>query len=419
MVKNGKAHPAHRTNTGGYRTHLAASLLTLAGLTGAGGFGGAAGVAWAEDPADGGALFSYDPLDRAAEAVGYRAAQVWLSEHLGLDLEVGYTLIYQAATDRQTPQADLATGSFDIAGEWRLLDDEQWGQGVLGFLAEGGQIIGHDRQEDLSANVGANLGINDDTDNTAIAVTELWWAHRLWDGQLTLTVGKIDQSVFMDTNRIANDGTAQFTASPLVNNPAIGFPDNGIGINAWWQVTEDFYVTAGFGDGGAVASHGPAGAFDDGHEFVAIETGLTVRPFDRQGTYRMMLWYTEAGAENGPGFAISADQEIADQLVAFCRFGVSDDDLAVAGLARYFASGGVGIEGPFGRADDLFAVGAAWAELPGSVSGGNETLLETFYRLQLTDTLTVSPHVQVILDPADSADRGTVGVFGCRMQFVY
>lgn len=418
MVKNGKAHPAHRTNTGGYRTPLAASLLTLAGLIGAGGFGGAAGVARAEQPTDGGPLVSYDPFDRAAQATGYRAAQAWLSEHLGLDIEVGYTLIYQAATDRQTPQSDLATGSFDIAGQWSLLDDQLWGQGVLGFGAEGGQIIGHDRQEDLSANVATNLGLNDATDNTAIALTELWWAHTLFDGQLTLTVGKIDQSAFFDANRIANDETAQFVATPLVNSPAVGFPDKGLGINAWWQVTDDFYLTAGFSDAAAVASHGPAGAFD-GEEFLALEAGLTVRPFDREGTYRVMLWYSEAGAENGPGFAISADQEIADQLVAFCRFGVSDDDLAVAGLARYFVSGGMGLEAPFGRADDLVAIGAAWAKLPGSASGGNETMLETFYRLQLTHTLTVSPHAQVILDPADSADRGTVCVFGLRAQFVY
>jgi hypothetical protein len=175
-----------------------------------------------------------------AGAGPYRDAQAYLAEQWNFELELGYTLIYQYASDVIDPSDDLLSGSYDIAGLWTAFDDDdgKWGRGQLGLLVEGGQIISHNDDEDLSANIGSALGVNDDLDNTDIAVTELWWSHAWADEQVVLTLGKIDQTVFFDTNRIANDQTTQFLATPLVNNPSVAFPDNGLGVNLTLWPTE-------------------------------------------------------------------------------------------------------------------------------------------------------------------------------------
>ncbi len=375
----------------------------------------------AQDDAEGPAsLITPDPLEPIVELAGWRALQGWLSENANLELEVGYTLVMQAATDVEDEANTLISGSFDIGGEWAALEHEKLGNGSLGFLVEGGQIISHNDDEDLSANIGTAFGINDDLDNTDIALTELWWAQTLPGDVVTITAGKIDQSAFFDANRIANDETAQFLATPLVNSPSIAFPDNGLGFNVLLQLTPEWYVTTGLGDGRAIASHSPEQAFAHGDIFFAIETGIDVEIGERTGTYRVMLWRSEADNVPGYGVALSFDQEIAEQVVGFFRYGATEDDIArAAGLASHFVSGGVGLEGPLGRADDMVGVGYAWAVLPASGTTDSESMIESFYRLQLTDTITVSPHLQFVFDPADSTDSGMVTVFGLRTQFTF
>lgn len=360
------------------------------------------------------AVLADDPLTRLMKP--YLDMQAALSEQYRFDLGVGYTLLGQYATDVEDPSQGLITGSYDVEGNWRLIESDTWGQGALGFLVEGGQIIDHRRDEDLSANVGTIFGINDDADNEQIAVTELWWAHRLFAGQLTITAGKLDQTVFFDQNRVANDETAQFLATPLVNNPAIAFPDNGAGLNLWYEPAEAFYVTAGLGSSVARAN-GPAFQdFSGDRLFVAVEAGWTPT-FDDEldGAYRLTLWRSEVDEADGEGIALSFDQEIVDRVIGFVRAGWADD--AITDFES-FVSGGVGVEEPIaGRADDFAAIGAAMGS-PSDPSLDEPTLVEAFYRVQLTRGMAVSPHVQVVFNPGE-ATSDTATVLGLRLQTSY
>lgn len=357
------------------------------------------------------------PNPGADPIAALRRARDGVAEATGLNVEAGYTLIWQWADPVNDGRNTLLTGSFDLAGTWTPPGDLDESLGHAGFLVEGGQILTGDANEDLSANVGSGFGLNDDLDNTDIAVTELWWtlpAGRWLDREpdaLTLTVGKIDQTVYFDQNAVANDETTQFLATPFVNNPAIAFPDNGLGANMRYQMNEAIYLTAGLGDADAVAKRSGFNTLDADHLFVAAELGADLRLFDQPGRYRVTLWHSDpSDAGSGAGIAFNFDQHLSEQLLAFGRFASADD-----GPADFdaFAAAGLGITGPLGRADDLFAVGYAW----GRPTGGDDTeqLIETFYRLQLTDWAALSPHVQVILDPA-SGTEDTAVTAGARLQ---
>jgi len=339
-----------------------------------------------------------------------------LQDEQGLTFELGYTLIYQHATDTIMPSDGLLTGSYDFAGRWTLLEDTPLGAGTLGWLVEGGQILSHNDDEDLSANVGSALGVNDDLDDQSIAVTELWWQQQLADESITLTLGKIDQTVYFDANRIANDETTQFLASPLVNNSAVPFPDNGLGANLRVQPSDDFYITAGFGDGNADARETGFNTFDGSALFAASEVGFIAnRKGPGEGRYRALLWRNETDTDTGYGFAVSIDQSLGKGIVPFLRYGIGDDDVTDF---EQLVSVGVGVESPFNREGDLFAVGYVWSE-PSDAMLDNESLVELFYRAQLTEHVAVTPDVQVIFEPGDPAADGVTAVLGVRVQATF
>ena len=358
------------------------------------------------------ALISPDPLAPVLKPLA--DFESWLDTELGLSLEFGYTLIFQTATDAEG-QDELLSGSYDIAGEWTLADDKSWGSHAVGFTVEGGRPIGSNRDEDLSANIGTLLGINDDLDSQEIAMTELWWSYRSADERFSLSIGKLDQTSYLDANRVANDETAQFLASPLVNNPAIAFPDNGLGINMSIAPHESWYLSGAVHDAYASAGETGFGTIGDDGRFYAVEAGVMPVFGERGGAYRFMLWHSDTDELDSTGFATSFDQEIADDLILFSRYGY---DHGEATDFEHFVSGGIGVEAPFGRADDLIGLGVAWGE-PHDDSLAHETLAALFYRVQLTDSIALTPDVQLIVNPRGDRHADTVGVFGVRMQAVF
>jgi hypothetical protein len=361
-------------------------------------------------------LLDPDPIEPPLEAIGIRSAQRWAEERK-IHPHLGFTFVWQGATDVEEDTNNLTTGSFDLSLTWEIFDTGQL-SGSLGFLADGGQVIGHHQSEDLSANVGSAMGINADYDTEFARVAELWYAQGFGaDDTVVVTVGKIDQTAYFDTNRIANDETTQFLSSPLVNNLSVPFPDRGLGINAAVKLSEQLYATIGYGDAAANANENGFNTVDNGDWFTAAEVGFAPTfggdgDDARTAAYRLTVWGSglDDGGD-GMGVALSADHEIVRGIVPFARLGFGDD--AVTAF-EYFASAGVGFEDAFGRAGHMFAIGAAWARTGGS-DKKSETIVEAFYRLPLTDTISLSPDVQFVFDPIDS-DGGVVLVGGIRVQ---
>jgi porin len=333
-----------------------------------------------------------------------------LAEEHHFTFEFGYTLISQAATRTVDDSAHtLTSGSYDLSALWTPVHTE-FGQGSIGFHLEGGHILDRDHNEDLSTNVGSILGIRDDLDNQEIALTELWWVWSINQTRI-FTLGKIDPTAYFDANRIANDETTQFLATPLVNNLAAPFPDYGLGAVAEFHPADWFYINIGASD--ARANGGETGFNTVGEDwFYAGEFGFILDLDGHQGVYRFTVWGVDSDrGEDGTGFSLSFDQEVADHVVPFFRYGYGD----VTDFRRS-VSGGVGFEGLLGRADDLLAVGAVWADASDRALGA-ETLIEVFYRVQVAEWLQVTPDVQFVIDPAQGT--GASVVFGLRVQAIF
>jgi len=367
-----------------------------------------------EEVADSRPRFAPDPLEPVLESVGYQNAMASLAEKINLELDFDLMFAWQGATDVIDQQQQVATGRFDITGRWQAVDDANWGRGTLGFLLEANIVIGNNQDERLGVNIGSLLGVNGAIEPQGFRGGEFWWRQESTDRRFAFTIGRLDQSVYFDINRVANDEMTEFFTPALVNNPAIPFPNNGGGFNLAWRLNDLVTMNAGIGDALARPTGWNFYTLHDGDFFAAFELQFSPRFGDALGQYRFLFWHNDTDTADGGGFALSFDQDLGGGFVPFLRYGFGEKDVT---LVRQSVSGGVGIEGPFGYPGELIGVGAVWADqsMPGVP---DETTVELFYRLQLTDTLQLTPMIQVLFNPAHS-DKEIVGVFGARLLMTF
>ena len=77
----------------------------------------------------------------------------------------------------------------------------------------------------------------------------------------------------------------------------------------------------------------------------------------------------------------------------------------------------MGILEPFKRRGEMFGLGGSWCRA--SENKANEYVVETFYRFQLTDSIQLSPDMQVTFNPADAPDTNVCFVLGLRLKFQF
>ena len=341
--------------------------------------------------------------------------QAVLAEDSPFSVGLDVTVVGQVGTAVVEPQDHLITGSYSLSLGFDLPESEL-GRGSLGLLVEGGANLTHRTSEDLAANLGVRAAGNDDYDTEPIVVTEAWYSHHVAEDRFVVSVGKIDLTAWMDGNRLANDETTQFLAPVFVNNPAIAFPENGLGVVAALRLHEAWTLTLGVADAAADARE--TGFNTVGSDwFHAAELAGTIERSHVDGValisaVRLIVWHASVGDERGGGAAVSFDHACVAGLILFGRAGVADR--AVSEFAAS-VSLGLGWEEPFDRPDDLVAVGWAWSD-PSESGDRSEQVIELFYRCQLTDHLAVSPGVQVVLDPTDHADEDVLAIFNLRLN---
>ncbi|MBN2581893.1 MAG: carbohydrate porin [Planctomycetes bacterium] len=370
-------------------------------------------------------------------------------EERGITVGLGLTQVYQFNTRGGLATARHAgryAGSYDLEIE---LDFEQMAnlKGLRAFiLSEGSWSDGID-----DSSVGSLMGVNDDAGgDRSIDVTELWFELALLEERLIIRAGKIsltggfecsDCPVAFDGNAFANDETMQFLASPLVNNPTIPFPDNGLGMAVYVQPTDWWYVAAAGTDAQADARlTGFSTAFgDEDYYFGIFETGVTpaftTGRGPLQGAYRVGFWYDPqpkdrldgGGSERDDvGLYTSLDQmllrenEESDQgLGLFARFGWANHEL---NEIKSFWSTGVQYRGLVpSRDSDVLAFGVAQGRLSresGDFTQRHETIMEMYYNAEIAPWLSVAPHIQYVIHPG-GADADDAMVAGVRVQIAF
>ncbi|MBW2419568.1 MAG: carbohydrate porin [Deltaproteobacteria bacterium] len=346
-------------------------------------------------------------------------AKTFLSDHrVTTDL---YVMFFdQYASNVREGQQNYGSFAWRSFGEVALVKESPVGESYLEWNLTGTVGLDYDQElESLSFNAGILSLANANVYPDSAAMDELYWQQVLPGGAVALLAGRINQSFHFDANRVANGSEQQLLSFSLMNNLSIPWPlYGGLGGVVQWEASEKVSVMFGIGDSSSDEPWGFWKTLDNNSWFELLELDFKVEvPALGKGQYRITPWHNRLYGEQGWGIGGSFDQELGlPWLVGFFRFGAGDEDVTpVSG----FVSGGVGVEGPFGRSGDLFALGVAWSRPSPGFGVRDETLLEMIYRVRLTPSLELSPALQFVFDPAQNPGDDLIVVPGVRLALVF
>ncbi|ABQ24987.1 carbohydrate porin [Geotalea uraniireducens] len=243
-----------------------------------------------------------------------------------------------------------------------------------------------------------------------------WVEHTAMNDRLIFTIGKIGLTDYFDNNSIANNENSQFLSGAFVNSPVLGAPSYGPGMRVNARLSDQITFGIGYGSGDTTA----ANILDHGYGIVELDYKQKLG--ELEGNYR--LYGSLDGSlpgglklvqENAFGFGVSIDQQISEQITLFGRYGWHDD---AAYKTKSAWSAGFQYAGPIPqRKDDL--VGFGFSQILVNGASAQEKLMETYYRVKVSDQIAVSPHFQYMINPLADKVADNVVVMGLRTQVIF
>jgi len=375
----------------------------------------------ADDQIDSPAL-SLSPIERYHEWRGHMRTN--LQENVGLTLGGDYNALVQGAME-SLGEEWAAGGVFRVYGQWQWPEEPWKNPGSLTFKFENR----HRYTEIAPQQLGAQLGYSSLTGITwsdaGWLLSNFYWHQQFLDNRLAFVAGIVDVTDYVDTYGLVNPWT-DFMNSTLGCNPTIAAPGQGPGVAVRGSLTDHIYLAAGFADADGDPTH-PLdeieGFFTDAEYFKHIELGW-YGTWERrmEDNIHVTAWQTsertESGIPSGWGVAASASRLFADRWLSFVRVGWSDGGGGVP--LETAVSTGIGCY--MRERSDLVAVGFTWGRPSTETYGSglrDEYTLEMMYRVHLMQHLSVTPDIQVLVNPALNPDDDVIVVFGLRARLTF
>jgi len=349
----------------------------------------------------------------------------------GLNISAGATFIFQATYNANGDNLskkgeDVADTSYSVDVELEK-EFSDYGRAYLHFEAGGGEGLTDELK--LFSNVNADVTGDENFD-----LIEAYYEHYFKSIPLILTFGKLDATVYIDTNEYANDETTQFLGDSFKNSPLIEFPDdNGPGLRLSFKPKRFLEIELLAMD----ANSDWEDLFDN--MFLAVQCNFKPQGFSRPGNYRLYVWLNDKNhvkwkepastKKRGYGLGVSIDQELTNSLGLFLRYGWQNPKVYLQGEEtsfEHFWSIGLQISGNlWGREQD--SLGLAFSQIypssdykeANSFKAKPEEHLEAYYNFRINEHLALSPDFQVIWEPyGRDAPKGedTIFVGGLRAQ---
>jgi carbohydrate-selective porin OprB len=284
-----------------------------------------------------------------------------------------------------------------------------------------------------------------------ITISEAFYEITPFDNKMAFDVGKMDISVLFDENEAAGDETSQFLSNIFVKSMGLTIPepDNfycpAVMVKLAPVDLVEFRVI-----GASVEDDNWEDVFD--HGFLATQIAFKPKLFGKPGNYRIYGWwdgrrhlenqdlavangraipvYNDSLAEETQkGWGISLDQQIVEGVTGFVRYSQTNDDLSRWNGAEWeiipfnrLWTLGVQLSGEiWQRERDTFGVAFGKTVLTddyrkANVHTGDESYLESYYRLGVTDRLAISGDLQWVKNAGGNSLANDVYIFGLRGQ---
>ena len=362
---------------------------------------------------------AFYPLPRLSER--YFRFKNRVEEEYGFSFGFDYNALFQAASD-SLREDKAAGGVFRAYGQWTLVGKDSENTGTLIYKVENRHRLGTDiAPRGLGSEIGY-AGLTAVTfSSIGWALMNLYWSQHLLNNRLAFVGGIVDVTDYVDVYGLVNPWT-DFNNYAFTTNPTIPAPDQGLGAAMRVMPMGNFYIVAGIADangdptdiGDSVNSF-----FSESEFFTHIEIGW-ISSWERRFSDNIHLtaWHADerqqAQVPNGWGVAFSFSRLFADTWEPFFRAGYSED-----GGALWDRSVSAGFGYYPGKKGDVLGVGLNWSRPDEDVFGpglDGQYTAEIYYRFQVMKVLTVTPDVQLIIDPALNPQESSIWVFGLRAR---
>lgn len=347
-----------------------------------------------------------------------------VNKNYGLAFGLDYNALFQAAT--ASPGDDTAAGgAVRFFGRWTLLGRGSGNTGTLVYKVENRHRLGTDiAPQDLGTEVGY-AGLTAVTfSDIGWALTNLFWEQQLLNGRLAFVAGVVDSTDYVDTYSLVDSWT-DFNNLAFTTNPTIPVPNQGLGAAVRAMITDNYYVLGGLADAnGDPTNPGDSfnSFFDDAEYFTHLEVGWIQSWKDRfTDNVHLTVWHADAREEaqlsSGWGMAFSWNRLFEDTWEPFVRAGYAD-----GGGALWESSVSIGLGYHTPKKNDLVAVGLSWGRPSDEIFGpglNDQYTAELFYRLQMSKIISITPDVQLLVDPAINPDEDVIAIFSLRARLSF
>ncbi len=366
--------------------------------------------------------YRFEGLSRSLQP--YYDFKTRINEGHGFAFGADYAALYQVASD-SPGEDDAAGGVLRLFGNWTLAGRGTSDAGSLVFKVENRHRLGTDiAPQDLGFEAGY-AGLTAITFSDAgTLLTNLYWQQSFSENRFAFVAGIVDTTDYVDVYGLVNPWT-DFSNLAFSTNPAIPAPNQGLGAAVRGTFADNYYVLAGLADANGDPSDPVDGLdtfFGDREYFAHIEAGWFSSWEDRfTDNIHLTAWHaderTAAGVDDGWGAAFSFSRKFDDRWLPFVRAGYSDGGGA---LMERSVSAGVGYFATT-RADVL-GFGLNWGRASKQTLGpglDDQYTAELFYRLQLFPHMTVTPDLQLLVNPALNPQEDRIWIAGLRARLSF
>ena len=356
-----------------------------------------------------------------------------LDRKLHLRFGIAYTSIGMAATDAPYGDDWAAAGDFDFFGRWRAWGIKNGDVGTFAFNLRHRHSYTDLPPSKLNRAIGSPWVVTSGFSDTGGEITEAYLDQSFLDGNVGIRIGQIFQDNHFDGYAYKSQKRF-FLNAAFSDNPAVAFPDSGIGFVTIIRPYEDWYFLTGAGDSsGRKLSEGADSLFGN-TMFSGLEVGWSPSSGLLQDqSVALFSWFSPAeegsGDADGSGATFTYQWQPASEPIGlFFRYAWSGSSST---LVKTLATSGAVWRDAFGIPDSLFGLAYAWGDPVSrdlqrpdngefvNAAGITQTVVEIFQRFQITPLIQITPDIQLLFDPAYNPDRNVIGVFSLRGRLTW
>lgn len=341
-----------------------------------------------------------------------------LENKTGLRFAIDYTSLVQWANE--SIGEDLgSSGDFRLSARWRMWGRESGNVGRINFQVRNRHGYSTIPPSRLGSSIGSLWPTARGFNDSGWDVMHAYFQQYFPDLGFTFRLGWSRVDNMFDAYAFRNQRLF-FINSAFSDNPGVAFPAFGPTALVGYSPIENVNITIGAGSSDFLQLESFGNLLRREDWFSAGQIAWNPQIFSEGSSLlQAMYWYGRAAPDaqtpDGEGVSLVAQHRTPQDTTVFARYAYS---ASTATIAQHMASTGVGLT-PFDqRDDDIFGLAFAYGR-PSVRSLRDQYVLESFYRIQLTSEIQLTPDIQFIFNPSLNPSEDLIVVVGGRARFTF